>query len=67
MVGVSKDIACLRSKVDFGGIDYDSILAAKPSFLSEDTVECVIALWNLNGIIKKIRGLGLFSPTFDSA
>ncbi|KAG9298456.1 hypothetical protein G9A89_003679 [Geosiphon pyriformis] len=44
MVGVSKDIACLRSEVDFGDIDYDSILAAKPSFLSEGTVEHVIAL-----------------------
>ncbi|KAG9296512.1 hypothetical protein G9A89_015104 [Geosiphon pyriformis] len=44
MVGVSKDIACFRSEVDFGGMDYDSVLAAKPSFLSEDTVEHVIAL-----------------------
>ncbi|KAG9303655.1 hypothetical protein G9A89_018552 [Geosiphon pyriformis] len=44
MIGVSKDIACLRSKVDFGDRDYDGILAAKPSFLSEDTIEYVIAL-----------------------
>ncbi|KAG9286281.1 hypothetical protein G9A89_014267 [Geosiphon pyriformis] len=93
MVGVSKNIACLRSEIDFGGMDYDGVLAAKPFFLSEDTVECVIALWrmsgaktrsnieftrlflskfifdsrNLNGIIEIICGLGLFSPTFDSA
>ncbi|KAG9289156.1 hypothetical protein G9A89_022465 [Geosiphon pyriformis] len=93
MVGVSKDFACLRSEVDFGNMDYDSILAAKLSFLSEDTIEHVIALWrmsgtetksniestrlffsefifdsrNLNGIIERIRGLGLFSPIFNSA
>ncbi|KAG9295583.1 hypothetical protein G9A89_003886 [Geosiphon pyriformis] len=93
MVGVSKDIACLRSEVDFGDMDYDGVLAAKPSFLSEDTIKHVIALWqmsgaetrnniestrlflnefifdsrNLNGIIERIRGLGLFSSTFDSA
>ncbi|KAG9293008.1 hypothetical protein G9A89_016370 [Geosiphon pyriformis] len=92
MVRVSKDIACLRSEVDFGGMDYDSVLAAKPSFLSEDTIEHIIALWrmsgaetrgniestkmflsefifdsrNLNGIIEKIHGLGLFPSTFDS-
>ncbi|KAG9303722.1 hypothetical protein G9A89_018619 [Geosiphon pyriformis] len=93
MVRVSKDIACLKSEVDFGDMDYDGVLAAKPSFLSEDTIEHVIALWqmssaetrgniestrlffsgfifdsrNLNGIIERIRGLGLFLPTFDSA
>ncbi|KAG9302010.1 hypothetical protein G9A89_021054 [Geosiphon pyriformis] len=93
MVRVSKDIACLRSKIDFGNMDYDGVLAAKPSFLSEDIIEHIIALWqmsgaetrgniestrlflsefifnsrNLNGIIEKICGLGLFSPTFDSA
>ncbi|KAG9305287.1 hypothetical protein G9A89_007782 [Geosiphon pyriformis] len=85
MVGVSKNIACLRSEVDFGGMDYDSVLAGKLSFLSKDTIEHVIALWgniesiklflsefifdfrNLNGFIKRIHELGLFSPTFDSA
>ncbi|KAG9288645.1 hypothetical protein G9A89_006746 [Geosiphon pyriformis] len=93
LVGVSKDIVCLRSEVDFGNMDYDSMLAAKPSFLSEDTIEHVIALWrmfgaktrgniestrlflsefiidsrNLNSIIERIRGLGLFSPIFDLA
>ncbi|KAG9292026.1 hypothetical protein G9A89_017925 [Geosiphon pyriformis] len=92
MVGVSKDIAYLRSKIDFGNMDYDGVLAAKSFFLSEDTIEHVIALWrmsgaetrsniestrlflsefifdskNLNGIIKRIRELGLFSPIFDS-
>ncbi|KAG9300322.1 hypothetical protein G9A89_011395 [Geosiphon pyriformis] len=40
LVGVSKDIACFRSEVDFNGMDYDDIQAAKPSLLSEDTVEC---------------------------
>ncbi|KAG9300741.1 hypothetical protein G9A89_023539 [Geosiphon pyriformis] len=48
MVGVSKDIACLRSEVDFGNMDYNNILAAKPSFLSENTVEHVIALWRMS-------------------
>ncbi|KAG9291530.1 hypothetical protein G9A89_021949 [Geosiphon pyriformis] len=93
LVGIFKDIACLRSEVDFGDMDYNDMLAAKPSFLSEDTIECVIALWrmssaktrsniestrlflsefifdsrNLNDIIERICGLGLFSPTFDSA
>ncbi|KAG9287278.1 hypothetical protein G9A89_008908 [Geosiphon pyriformis] len=93
LVGVSKDIACLRSEIDFGNMNYDGMLAAKPFFLSEDTIEHVIALWrmsgaetrgniestrlflsefifdsrNLNGIIERIHGLGLFSPTFDLA
>ncbi|KAG9284032.1 hypothetical protein G9A89_022806 [Geosiphon pyriformis] len=49
LVGVSKDIACLRSEVDFGDMDYDGMLAAKPSFLSEDTIEHVIALWRMSG------------------
>ncbi|KAG9293618.1 hypothetical protein G9A89_005621 [Geosiphon pyriformis] len=93
MVGVFKDIACLRSEVDCDDMNYDDVLAAKPFFLSENTIEHVIALWqmsgvktrgniestrlflsefifdsrNLNGIIERICGLGLFSPTFDSA
>ncbi|KAG9290015.1 hypothetical protein G9A89_010321 [Geosiphon pyriformis] len=74
MVRVFKDIVCLRSEVDFGNMDYDGMLAVKPSFLSEDTIEHVIALCkfifdsrNLNGIIERIYGLELFSPTFDSA
>ncbi|KAG9300587.1 hypothetical protein G9A89_004021 [Geosiphon pyriformis] len=93
LVGVSKNIACLRSEVDFGDMDYDSMLAVKPFFLSENTIEHVIALWrmsgaetrgniesirlflsefifdsrNLNGIIERICGLGLFPPTSDSA
>ncbi|KAG9294073.1 hypothetical protein G9A89_001314 [Geosiphon pyriformis] len=92
LVGISKNIACLRSEVDFGDMDYDGMLAAKLFFLSEDTIEHFIALWqmsgaetksnieftrlflsefifdsrNLNGIIKRIRELGLFSLTFDS-
>ncbi|KAG9306347.1 hypothetical protein G9A89_018230 [Geosiphon pyriformis] len=92
LVGVSKNIVCLRSEVDFSDMDYDGMLAAKPFLLSKDTIEYVIALWqmsgaetrsnieftrlflsefifdsrNLNGIIKRIRGLGLFSSTFDS-
>ncbi|KAG9286691.1 hypothetical protein G9A89_012241 [Geosiphon pyriformis] len=53
LVGVSKDIACLKSKVDFGDIDYNDIQATKPSLLSEDTVEHVIALWRMLGA--KIR------------
>ncbi|KAG9287413.1 hypothetical protein G9A89_023785 [Geosiphon pyriformis] len=54
LVGVSKDIACLRSEVDFNNMDYDDMLAAKPSFLSEDTIERVIALWRMSGT--KTRG-----------
>ncbi|KAG9285436.1 hypothetical protein G9A89_010911 [Geosiphon pyriformis] len=49
MVGVFKDIACLRSEVDFNNMDYNSMLAAKPSFLSKDTIECVITLWRMSG------------------
>ncbi|KAG9289719.1 hypothetical protein G9A89_014454 [Geosiphon pyriformis] len=92
MIGVSKDIACLRSEVDFSNMNYDGMLAVKPFFLSEDTIKRIIALWqmsgaetrsniestrlflskfifdsrNLNGIIERICGLELFSPTFDS-
>ncbi|KAG9305246.1 hypothetical protein G9A89_001508 [Geosiphon pyriformis] len=93
MVGITKDIASLRSEVDFSNMDYDGTLAVKSFFLSEDTIKHVIALCrmfgaetkrnieftklflsefifdsrNLNGIIKRICGLELFSPTFDSA
>ncbi|KAG9303536.1 hypothetical protein G9A89_018432 [Geosiphon pyriformis] len=49
MVRVSKDIACLRSEIDFGDMDYDNMLAAKSSFLSKDTIECVITLWQMFG------------------
>ncbi|KAG9286756.1 hypothetical protein G9A89_012306 [Geosiphon pyriformis] len=44
LVGVSKNIACLRSEVDFGDMDYDDIQAAKLFLLSEDTFKHVIAL-----------------------
>ncbi|KAG9291118.1 hypothetical protein G9A89_012990 [Geosiphon pyriformis] len=44
LVGVFKDIACLRFEINFGGMNYDDIQTAKPSFLSENTVEHVIAL-----------------------
>ncbi|KAG9288179.1 hypothetical protein G9A89_020485 [Geosiphon pyriformis] len=93
LVGVSKDIACLRSKVDFGDMDYDDMQTAKSSLLSKNTVERAIALWwmsdaevrgsvestrlflsefifdsrNLNGVIEKIRGLGLFPLPIVSA
>ncbi|KAG9305161.1 hypothetical protein G9A89_010669 [Geosiphon pyriformis] len=50
LVGVSKDIACLRSEVDFGNMDYDNMQAATPSLLSKNTVECVIALWQMSGV-----------------
>ncbi|KAG9298352.1 hypothetical protein G9A89_002840, partial [Geosiphon pyriformis] len=49
LVGVSKDITCLRFEVDFGDMNYDGMLAVKPSFLSEDTIEHVIALWRMSG------------------
>ncbi|KAG9299654.1 hypothetical protein G9A89_020825 [Geosiphon pyriformis] len=45
LVDVSKDIVCFRSEVDFGGMDYDDMQTTKPFLLSEDTVECIIALW----------------------
>ncbi|KAG9303367.1 hypothetical protein G9A89_013693 [Geosiphon pyriformis] len=48
LVEVSKDIACLRSKIDFGDMDYDSMLTAKPFFLSENIIEHVIALWRMS-------------------
>ncbi|KAG9287595.1 hypothetical protein G9A89_019656 [Geosiphon pyriformis] len=70
MVGVFKDIACLRSEVDFGDMDYDGVLVAKSSFLSEDTIERVIALWRISdaetrGNIESTR-LFLSEFIFDS-
>ncbi|KAG9302117.1 hypothetical protein G9A89_020551 [Geosiphon pyriformis] len=66
MVGVSKNIACLRSEVDFGDMDYDGVLAAKPSFLSENTIERVIALWRISGAETKdnIESTRLFLSEF---
>ncbi|KAG9287538.1 hypothetical protein G9A89_019599 [Geosiphon pyriformis] len=70
LVGVSKDITCLRSEVDFGDMDYDSMLAAKPFFLSKDTIKRVIALWHMfdtetRGNIESTR-LFLSEFIFDS-
>ncbi|KAG9303193.1 hypothetical protein G9A89_000728 [Geosiphon pyriformis] len=48
LVGVSKNIACLRFEVDFGGMDYDNIQATKSFFLSENTVEHVVTLWQMS-------------------
>ncbi|KAG9299969.1 hypothetical protein G9A89_009697 [Geosiphon pyriformis] len=66
MVGVSKNIACLRSKIDFGDIDYDGILAAKFFFLSKNTVEHVIALWQMSGAETRsnIESIRLFFSKF---
>ncbi|KAG9288207.1 hypothetical protein G9A89_020513 [Geosiphon pyriformis] len=66
MVRVSKDIACLRSEVNFGGIDYNSMLAAKPFFLSKDTIDHVIALWQMSGAETKsnIESTRLFLSEF---
>ncbi|KAG9290802.1 hypothetical protein G9A89_011765 [Geosiphon pyriformis] len=66
LVGVSKNIACLRSEVDFGDMDYDDMLAAKPSFLSEDTIEHVIALWRMSGAETRgdIKSTRLFLSEF---
>ncbi|KAG9286013.1 hypothetical protein G9A89_022689 [Geosiphon pyriformis] len=44
LVSMSKNIACLRSEVNFGGMNYDDMQATKSSLLSEDTVEHAIAL-----------------------
>ncbi|KAG9304277.1 hypothetical protein G9A89_019839 [Geosiphon pyriformis] len=49
LVGVSKDIACLKSEVDFGGMNYYDMQITKPSLLSENIVECIIALWQMSG------------------
>ncbi|KAG9307664.1 hypothetical protein G9A89_023229 [Geosiphon pyriformis] len=62
LVGVSKDIVCLRSEVDFGGMNYDDIQATKPSFLSENTVEHVVALWQMSGA--KVRSSIKFTRLF---
>ncbi|KAG9303918.1 hypothetical protein G9A89_005828 [Geosiphon pyriformis] len=66
MVRVSKNIACLRSEVDFGDMDYDGMLTAKPSFLSENTIEHVIALWRMSGAETKdnIESTKLFLSEF---
>ncbi|KAG9295135.1 hypothetical protein G9A89_006116 [Geosiphon pyriformis] len=53
LVGVSKNIAYLRSEVDFGGMDYDDMQTTKSFLLSKNTVERVIALWQMLGA--KIR------------
>ncbi|KAG9294108.1 hypothetical protein G9A89_021467 [Geosiphon pyriformis] len=50
LVGVSKNIACLRSEVNFGGMDYNNIQTIKSFFLSEDTIECVVALWRMSDV-----------------
>ncbi|KAG9297194.1 hypothetical protein G9A89_019475 [Geosiphon pyriformis] len=49
LVEVFKNIACLKSEVDFGDMDYDSMLATKPSILSKNTIKHVIALWQMSG------------------
>ncbi|KAG9294022.1 hypothetical protein G9A89_019360 [Geosiphon pyriformis] len=66
LVGVSKDIACLRSEVDFGGMDYDDMQAAKPFFLSENTIEHVIALWRMSGpeVRSSVESIRLFLSEF---
>ncbi|KAG9302248.1 hypothetical protein G9A89_008739 [Geosiphon pyriformis] len=66
MVGVSKNITCLRSEVNFGDMNYDGMLAAKPSFLSEDTIEHVIALWQISGAETRsnIKSTRLFLSEF---
>ncbi|KAG9297234.1 hypothetical protein G9A89_015485 [Geosiphon pyriformis] len=66
IVRVSKDIACFRFEVDFGDMDYDGMLAAKSSFLSEDTIECIIALWQMSGAETRsnIKSTRLFFSEF---
>ncbi|KAG9291115.1 hypothetical protein G9A89_012987 [Geosiphon pyriformis] len=66
LVGISKDIACLRSEVNFGNMDYNGMLAAKPSFLSEDTIEYIIALWCMSGAETRgnIESIRLFLSEF---
>ncbi|KAG9286215.1 hypothetical protein G9A89_014201 [Geosiphon pyriformis] len=74
-----QDIACFRFEVDFGGMDYNDMQAAKSSLLSENTVkssgkstrlffsEFIFDSRNLNSVIKKIHELELFSPLIVSA
>ncbi|KAG9306989.1 hypothetical protein G9A89_000903 [Geosiphon pyriformis] len=66
LVGVSKNIACFRSEVDFGGMDYDNMQTTKLSLLSKDTVECVIALWQMSGAEIKscVKSTRLFLSEF---
>ncbi|KAG9306163.1 hypothetical protein G9A89_016067 [Geosiphon pyriformis] len=66
LVGVFKDIACLKSEVDFGDMDYDDMQAAKSFFLSENTVEHVIVLWQMSDaeIRSSVESTRLFLSEF---
>ncbi|KAG9298950.1 hypothetical protein G9A89_015972 [Geosiphon pyriformis] len=64
LVGIFKNIACLRSEVDFSGMNYDDIQAAKSSLLSKNTVKHVIALWWMSGA--KVRNSVEFTRLFLS-
>ncbi|KAG9296648.1 hypothetical protein G9A89_002919 [Geosiphon pyriformis] len=47
LVGMSKDFASLKAKVECDNLDVDDIDAAKTSLLSEDTINHVVALWQM--------------------
>ncbi|KAG9303435.1 hypothetical protein G9A89_013761 [Geosiphon pyriformis] len=47
LIGVSKDFASLKTKVEFSNLDKNDISAAKASPLSEDTVDHTVALWQM--------------------
>ncbi|KAG9305288.1 hypothetical protein G9A89_007783 [Geosiphon pyriformis] len=44
LVGVSKNFASLKAKVEFGNLNEDNIGAAKASLLNKDTVDYAVAL-----------------------
>ncbi|KAG9291639.1 hypothetical protein G9A89_022058 [Geosiphon pyriformis] len=49
LVGVFKDFASFKAEVEFGNLDDDNFGAAKAFPLSEDTVDCAVALWQMCG------------------
>ncbi|KAG9307411.1 hypothetical protein G9A89_017240 [Geosiphon pyriformis] len=61
IIEVSKDIACLRSE-QMSSAESRSNIKSTRLFFSK----FIFDSRNLNGIIERIHGLGLFSPTFDS-
>ncbi|KAG9307297.1 hypothetical protein G9A89_017125 [Geosiphon pyriformis] len=44
LIGVSKNFASLKTEVKFDNLDEDNIGAAKTSLLSENTIDCAVAL-----------------------
>ncbi|KAG9287339.1 hypothetical protein G9A89_023710 [Geosiphon pyriformis] len=49
LVGVFKDFASLKAEIEFGNLDNNNIGAAKAFPLSDNTVDHVVALWQMCG------------------